>query len=263
MKAGSLEARRSARRSPAGGPSTGSRVWIRSRRRWGISANSLGKPGQLAVGQHQRVAAAEDHLVDRAVGGDFPQRLGIPKCVAAVGDGPSCSIRKVPPEAEAAMDGARPSCYHQDSALVLPQQTGPAQGVGLAQRIGRVAGHGGQFRPPGARPAAAAGRPGRRGGCGPGTAAAPTAESRRPPARPRPPTRGRKPQQPAKLGRAADRLGQDRLPVGPGRRRRSRRLVRSVQLAIMANLTITRPPQKAKREEQSWPATTPANSARA
>ena len=46
------------------GITIGSRLWIRSRRRCGISANSVGQLGQLGVGQHQRVAAAEDYLVE-------------------------------------------------------------------------------------------------------------------------------------------------------------------------------------------------------
>jgi hypothetical protein len=44
------------------------------------------------------------------------------------------------------MDAARPSCYHQDSALVLSQQVGTAEGVNLANRIGTVAGDRDGFR---------------------------------------------------------------------------------------------------------------------
>ena len=73
-----------------------------------------------------------------------------------------------------------------------------------------------RFRPPEAGLATVAGRSGRRGGCGPGTAAVPRAESRWQPVRPRPPTQG-----PGLAGDkarlAADRLGQKRLPVGAGR----------------------------------------------
>jgi hypothetical protein len=45
----------------------------------------------------------------------------------------------VTPEAKSAMDGASPSCYYQESALVFLEQTGTARCLGFAQRIGFIA----------------------------------------------------------------------------------------------------------------------------
>ena len=49
----------------------GSRVWIRSRRRWGIDSSRWTSIGQAQVGERQRVAAAEHDLLDRRVRGQI------------------------------------------------------------------------------------------------------------------------------------------------------------------------------------------------
>ena len=66
----------------------------------------------------------------------------VPPPVAAWGG------QKDRPETKSAMDGTLRSCYHQDSAFVLPQQTGGAAGISLAQRVEAVTGGLGQFGRP-------------------------------------------------------------------------------------------------------------------
>ena len=69
-KAGCRESRKSARPSPAGGSSPAAACESAADEGGGFAANSPPSRANSRVGQHERIAAAEDHLVDRAIRGD-------------------------------------------------------------------------------------------------------------------------------------------------------------------------------------------------
>ena len=119
-----------------------------------------------------------------------------------------------------------PTCYHQDSALILPKQAGAAQGVGLAERIGPIAGRRGRFGRLGQNLQQQ--RVGRVAGTDAGKVR-PRHQQRKAAGRlfglGR--QRGIQAQQPAQLAGAADALGQDRLPVGPAGRNSVRFVIES------------------------------------
>ncbi len=127
--------------------------------RWGITIGSrvvdpqpakvgdLGKlPGdfrQAAIAGRQGVAAAEDDLLDRRLGGNL---LENPRpCVS----GKCLNVGKMPPKTETAVDGTNPTCYDQEPALILSQEPGRANGPCFAERIGHEVRRVGHFRPPG------------------------------------------------------------------------------------------------------------------
>ncbi len=99
-----------------------------------------GDLGQPAIGRRQRVAAAENDLFDRRIGGDLPQDV-LPR-----DPGQGLNVRKMPPEAETAMDGTDPTCYDQEPAFILSQKTGRAENPRFVQGIGH------ELRPPSRRP---------------------------------------------------------------------------------------------------------------
>ena len=115
------------------------------------------------------------------------------------------------------MDGTCFTCYHQDSALILPKQAGGQHRVGFSERIGPIARRGRQF-----------GRPGQnlqQQGIGrvAGTDAGkewPRNQKRQIAGRSFRLDRQRwiEPQQAAQFAGAANALGQDRPPVGPAGR---------------------------------------------
>ena len=169
----------------------------------------------------------------------------------------------MPPETETAMDGARPSCYDQESGLDTSPQPGAAAGrrPRPADRA-RNRGASASFALPGqdlhqqrivgvAR--TDAGQVGLRH------------EQRKAAGRlvrPRPPTRAE--------GRAGGKVRPDRGPPRPGsiasRRRRAAAAADSTsseQVPIDAQSYHTRPIPESETENQTWPATTPAISARA
>ena len=152
------------------------------------------------VGQHQRVAAAEDHLLESSDRRRFLARRA-PNRIAAADD-----FRRESAAGSRSGNGRRtpqllPSRFGLDTSAA-----GRARSRARPRRAGRHCSPAERpFRPPGAKPGAAAGRLDRRAGCGPGRAAA--TRSEKPPAAARPPlpTQGSRPSKPAKLGRAADR----------------------------------------------------------
>ena len=167
-----------------------------------------GKLGKLGVLQNQRVAAAEDHLADRRVGRDL---LDCRLPILDSARGPTAA--EVPSEAVTAMDSAGGGCYHEGSACVLLEQAGGDRRGRLAQRIDAEAGRRGQFgllrqnlqkhrivrvAGPNAAYQCAGDQQRKTGGRRPGGLG----------------QRRRQTQQPTKLRRIADRIGQGRLPVG-------------------------------------------------
>ena len=228
----------------------GSRVWTRSRRRWGISARLAGKVGQPVVGQHQRVPSAEDHLLDRLVGGDLGWAnetvLPMPAhCWAAIG--------KMPAKAETAVDAAR---RHLLRSIVCPytsrsrpvRRRPPPRPAGR----GRIAALG-QLLPP--REDLGQERIGRvaradAGQVGPGN---PQRETPRPPRSASAASRGGSPSRRHSSAGSPTALGQDRLPVGPAARRRPEfgpRGTRAVESepCHTANRITPSPSQKVKRK---------------
>lgn len=90
--------------------------------------------GQVRVDQGQRIAAAQNDLVHAAVSRDLPQgRFPIGRRTRPLGVG------EVPPEAITAMDGAGPSCYHQNPGWILVQQPGALGRRAVANWVGAVA----------------------------------------------------------------------------------------------------------------------------
>lgn len=84
---------------------------------------------QTGIAETQRVAAAEDHLLDAVVGGDGREGFG-------EGAARMVAIREVPPEAVAAVDRAGAGGDQQRTAPVFVQQAGGAAGVFVADRVG-------------------------------------------------------------------------------------------------------------------------------
>ena len=170
----------------------------------GQPAGKMGKPG---VRQAQRVAAAEDHLLDRRFGGRQLQgRFPVGRRRR-----PDVPIREMPAKTETAMDGARPTCHDQESALILPQQAGcraaAASPSGSAANCGASASSSPRGQDLDSSGSGVAGTdPGQ---VGPGTSSGKSAGGL-----PASAATGGQPEQPAQLARVADRIGQDRLPLG-------------------------------------------------
>ena len=93
--------------------------------------------GERVIDDHQRIAAAEDHFVDRS---DRPQSRRAPaanrRATAALS-----AVRKVAAEAVAAVDRADAGRHQQHAALVLVQQPRLTRRLGVADRIGHESGH--------------------------------------------------------------------------------------------------------------------------
>ena len=70
---------------------------------------------QATIAGRQRVATAENDLLDRRFGGNLLEnpRPGV--------SGKCLNVGKMPPKTETAVDGANPTCYDQESALILSQ----------------------------------------------------------------------------------------------------------------------------------------------
>jgi hypothetical protein len=122
-------------------------------------------------------------------------------------------VGKVPPETKSAMDGARSSCYYQESALVLPEQAGLALSGPFAERVGAAAGRHEPFGR--AWQNLEQERVGRIAGSDAGQIGTRDQERQ---AGGRPFGIGRQGriqvEQAAEFGRTADRVGQDGLPIG-------------------------------------------------
>ena len=89
---------------------------------------------QSTIDQHQRIAAAQDHFVNRRVGGDACQR--VPPCGVAVR---RLFVRKMAAEAIAAVNRAGAGRDQQRAARVLLQHARMQGRSAVCYRIGSVA----------------------------------------------------------------------------------------------------------------------------
>ena len=152
---------------------------MRRRRRCGTVARASVSSASLAVASDQRVAAGQDHLVDR-----WRRRA-----ISSIGLAPAArgrgllGVGEVAAEAVAAMHRAAAGGDQQRAAAVLAGCT-PCAGArrGVADRVQAEARHRPHLRRPAAAPGAAAGRAGRRGACARRSRAAPAAGTARRPA---------------------------------------------------------------------------------
>ena len=256
MKAGSLAARQISSSVTRWGITTGSRLWTRSRRRCGIAANWPASRARSASG---------------SISGSPPLRITswIERSAAIfrrAGSQPAVGGSDLRRESAAGSRSGngrrRPQLLPSRFGLGTSAADRARTGVGLAERVGTVAGRGGRFGRP--RQDLQQQRVGRVAGADAGQVG-PRHQQRKAAGRAcrlRPPSAGSSPSRRQSSAGLRTDSASDRLPVGAWPASRACDEF-AVQLAITANFTITRPPQKAKREEQSWPATTPAISARA
>jgi hypothetical protein len=86
--------------------------------------------GQKSVVQGERIASTEDDLVNRRLPANPPQQ---PPPMFSIREGRRTT--KMPPKAEAAMDGAALTCYDEKPAWILPKDPWPSGGFCIADRI--------------------------------------------------------------------------------------------------------------------------------
>ncbi len=91
---------------------------------------AIGELTKHFVVERERVAAAQDHFVDRGVLRQVVERL-----FEAVDFSRGRGGRMVAAEAKTAMDAASTSCYDEGSASVFGEQTGSGRGSGLTKRV--------------------------------------------------------------------------------------------------------------------------------
>jgi hypothetical protein len=92
--------------------------------------DSLGQIAKGIVFQDERIAAAENHLVNRGIPGQVSECLFEPPLAPR-----KAGSWVVPAEAKPAMDAALASCYDEGSASVLGEQTGSGGRTRFAKRV--------------------------------------------------------------------------------------------------------------------------------
>ena len=100
---------------------------------WDVG-ESTDELGQVVVDQRERVAAAEDHLIDARVGGDL-----VDGRLPGGGRFGHLLVGKMSAETIAAVHGAGSGGHQQDATLVFLQQTGAERGRAVTRRVVAVA----------------------------------------------------------------------------------------------------------------------------